>query len=104
MSSSLKSSSNSINDAKETINAADLTKLKTHYHAFVFNILGLTSEESDSSNDDLPNSLMDLIINLRNQSKENKDWSTADLIRDELKKLNISIKDTKESSTWDYEK
>ena len=47
---------------------------------------------------------MEVIINLRNQSKENKDWGTADLIRDELKKLNISIKDNKDSTSWDYEK
>jgi len=47
---------------------------------------------------------MEIIINLRNQSKEKKDWNTADLIRDELIKLNITIKDSKESTTWNYEK
>ncbi|PCI94299.1 MAG: cysteine--tRNA ligase [Flavobacteriales bacterium] len=95
---------NSINDNKNTINDADLKILQNHYNTFVFDILGLTKENSSSSNDELSDELMGLIIDLRNQSKENKDWSTADLIRDELKKLNISIKDTKDSSTWDYEK
>jgi len=95
---------NSINGKKETISVSDLEQLKKHYNSFVFDILGLTSEENNSSDDELPNDLMEIIINLRNQSKENKDWSTADLIRDKLKKLSISIKDTKDSSTWDYEK
>ncbi len=95
---------NSINNEKDTICNSDLEKLQKHYNSFVTDILGLTSEKSESSNDALPNELMELIINLRNQSKENKDWSTADLIRDELKKLDITIKDTKDSSTWDYEK
>jgi cysteinyl-tRNA synthetase len=95
---------NSINDGKENINSTDLEKLQNHYNSVVFDVLGLTSEEKNSSDDGLPNDLMEIIINLRNQSKENKDWSTADLIRDKLKKLSISIKDTKDSSTWDYEK
>ena len=94
---------NSINNGKEQINAEDLKKLQHHFNTFVFDILGLTSEKVASSSDKLPKDLMEIIINLRNQSKENKDWSTADLIRDELKKLNISIKDSKGSSTWDYE-
>lgn len=94
---------NSINDGKEFLRASDLEALKTHYNRFVFDILGLKTESDESSNDGLSNELMEIIINLRNQSKENKDWGTADLIRDELKKLNISIKDSKDSSTWNYE-
>ena len=46
---------------------------------------------------------MELIIQIRNKSKEKKDWNTADLIREELNKLNITIKDNKESTTWNYE-
>ena len=33
-------------------------------------------------------------------AKENKDWSTADFIRDELGKLNITVKDSKEGASW----
>ena len=32
--------------------------------------------------------------------QENKDWSTADFIRDELGKLNITVKDSKEGASW----
>jgi cysteinyl-tRNA synthetase len=95
---------NSINDDNDSISSSDLEKLQNHYNSFVFDILGLESESTISSHEELPNELMEVIINLRNKSKENKDWDTADLIRDELKKLNISIKDTKDSSTWNYEK
>jgi cysteinyl-tRNA synthetase len=94
---------NSVNDGKETIDSSDLKLLQKHYHSFVFDILGLSPEKNESSNDELPKDLMEIIIQLRNQSKENKDWNTADLIRDELKKLNISIKDNKDSSTWNLE-
>ncbi len=95
---------NSLNDRKNTISKEDLESLKTHYHTFVFDILGLKSEHDNSSKDDsILDNVMDVILTLRNQSKLNKDWATADLIRDELKKLNITIKDSKDSSFWEYE-
>ena len=95
---------NSINDGKATISLSDLETLQKHYNTFVFEILGLVPQNADSSNDELPSELMNIIIELRKKSKENKDWGTADLIRDELSKLNISIKDSKDSSTWSYER
>ena len=94
---------NSINDGKESITKTDLETLQKHYNTFVFNILGLIPENANTSNNGVENELMDIIIELRKKSKENKDWSTADLIRDELSKLNISIKDSKDTSTWSYE-
>lgn len=94
---------NSINDGKATISLSDLKKLQQHYNTFVFEILGLVTPNTASSNDELPSELMNIIIELRKKSKENKDWGTADLIRDELSKLNISIKDSKDSSTWSHE-
>jgi len=95
---------NSINDSSAKISEYDLQKLKQHYTNFIFDILGLKKEEEETDNSELSDELMELIINLRNQSKEKKDWNTADLIRNELKKLHISIKDAKDSTTWDYEK
>ena len=94
---------NSINDGKDSISKIDLKSLKDHYQSFVFDILGLKADNDKANSTGFSNELMDIIIDLRNKSKKNKDWDTADLIRDELKKLNISIKDTKDSSTWDYE-
>ncbi len=95
---------NAINDGNATISDKDLKRLQKHYNTFIYNILGLVSENSNNADNGVQNELMDIIIELRKKSKENKDWSTADLIRDELKKLNISIKDSKETSTWSYEK
>jgi len=96
---------NAINDGKETISQRDIERLKQHYHSFTFDILGLKNERNtEVVNDQTVDELMNLIIDIRNQSKENKDWVTADLIRNELKKLQISIQDNKESSTWKYEK
>lgn len=94
---------NAINDGKEQISQKDLTKLKQFYHTYTFEILGLLPETKSEKYDDKLNEVMNVVLNLRSKAKESKDWSTADLIRDELKKLNITIKDSKDASTWDYE-
>jgi cysteinyl-tRNA synthetase len=44
---------------------------------------------------------MDIILQIRSSAKSNKDWTTADLIRDELKKLNIEVRDRSEGSSWE---
>ena len=39
----------------------------------------------------------------RAQAKSDKDWTTADAVRDELKALGIVIKDSKDGASWDIE-
>lgn len=43
-------------------------------------------------------------INKRNLAKQNKDYQTADQIREELQKQNIIIKDTREGTTFEIQK
>jgi len=43
---------------------------------------------------------MNLLLSIRAQAKANKDFATSDKIRDELIKLNFTIKDGKDGSTW----
>lgn len=93
---------NSIKNGKATINNADLEKLKKIYQDFAIDILGLNVVEEN--NDDLTDDVMGIILLLRKNAKENKDFSTADLIRDELDKKGIQIKDTREGSSWGIKK
>ena len=44
---------------------------------------------------------MKLILQLRGNAKKNKDFNTADLIRNELDKAGIQIKDSREGSSWE---
>ncbi|MCD4665490.1 MAG: cysteine--tRNA ligase [Bacteroidales bacterium] len=93
---------NLVKDGKESISPEDLEILKKMMHDFVFDILGLKQEESGSSND-LINELMNTIISIRQKARENKDYATSDLIRDNLAGIKISIKDTKDGSEWKIE-
>ncbi len=44
--------------------------------------------------------VMDLVLELRQQARENKDWTTSDQIRDGLAKAGITVKDGKDGSVW----
>lgn len=43
---------------------------------------------------------MELIINLRQTARSNKDWSTADKIRDELGNIGITLEDSPSGVRW----
>ena len=89
---------NSANAGTESLTGADIDKLKSLMNVFVFEILGLKREEKQS--DDDMDGLMNLLLTIRAQAKANKDFATSDKIRDELIKLNFTIKDGKDGSTW----
>ena len=48
--------------------------------------------------------IMEVLVELRTSLREKKDFESADLIRDHLKKIGIVFKDTKEGTTWEIEK
>ena len=96
---------NSIEAGKEKISKEDLSILKEIFRVFVETVFGLKPEEKIADRDDnqLINEVMKAVINIRAQVKAKKDFSTSDLIRDELAKVNISIKDSKEGASWSHE-
>jgi cysteinyl-tRNA synthetase len=89
---------NSVYAETEKISEKDLIELKQIMNSFVFDILGLKAEEK--SNDGDIDGLMQLILLLRSDAKSKKDFPTSDRIRDELNKLNYSINDGKNGTTW----
>jgi len=91
---------NSVKDGKESLKPSDVEKLKSIFNIFVNDILGLVATK-ESSGKDLTNEIMELVLQLRGNAKKNKDFNTADLIRDELDKVGIQIKDSREGSSWE---
>ncbi len=92
---------NSVIAGTETITENDLSELKTLYHDMAFEILGLTNESESSSSDSKMDDVMDLLLDLRTDAKKNKDFATSDKIRDNLKEIGITVKDTREGSDWE---
>ncbi len=93
---------NSVNDGKETLTAGDIALLKTIVHSFAFDVLGLKSENSNTANDKALQSVMEMILGIRTQAKQNKDFTTSDKIRKELEAIGIQIKDSKEKTEWSF--
>jgi cysteinyl-tRNA synthetase len=87
----------------ETITQKDLEKLSELYRVVYFEILGLQLEGVDSSSNDISDELMELILAFRKAAKEEKDYATADKIRDKLKALNIIVNDGKDGADWSFE-
>lgn len=90
---------NSVKEGLIKLKEADIDLLTKTFIAFFDQVLGLTIEAS-AGNNELTEQLMQFIIRLRANAKANKDFATSDMIRDELGKIKIQIKDTKEGSTW----
>jgi cysteinyl-tRNA synthetase len=86
----------------KTATVEDIDTLKKLFNDFLVEIMGIESEENTNSND-ISSSLMQVILDLRKDAKENKNYAMSDKIRDELKALKITIKDTKEGAEWSYE-
>ncbi len=83
------------------INQQNLDILKTTYQDFLFNIFGLKLEVADAKDDSAFGDIVDLLLNVRLNAKNNKDFATSDHIRDELNKIGITIKDRKDGFDWE---
>ena len=90
---------NTIADGKATITAADLEELKATFKLFVEDILGLQTADNSTDNTAYKKAV-DLLLEIRRQAKQNKDWATSDKIRNELTAIGFTIKDTKDGFEW----
>jgi cysteinyl-tRNA synthetase len=89
---------NLVNDGKETLSVTDRDLMKKEMTAFVLDVLGLQVGVANSDSKLAP--VMDLVLELRQQARTNKDWTTSDKIRDGLAAAGISVKDSKEGTSW----
>ena len=91
---------NSANDKKTKLTQDDIDLLKTIYQNFVFDVLGLKNEKTDTKTSEALSKVMELIIDIRAKVKADKNFELSDNIRDKLIDAGIQIKDTKEGTAW----
>ncbi|MDD3166394.1 MAG: cysteine--tRNA ligase [Bacteroidales bacterium] len=89
-------------DGKAALDTKDLESLQSAFRFFIEDILGLLTEKADRSNqhEEAYKSAIDLLLQMRLDAKNNKDWKTSDFIRNELTHLGFDVKDTKEGYEW----
>jgi len=89
---------NSVSDGKAQISKQDLDLLSIEMNSFVADVLGIAVEKVASDSKLAP--VMDLVLDIRKNARESKDWATSDKIRDGLAAAGIVVKDGKEGTSW----
>lgn len=84
--------------SKDGDNSADIIEKTESLIAELGGVLGLFGK---SDEDTAPEGL-DELLQARAKARAEKDWATADAIRDKLKAMNIVVKDTPAGVTWSY--
>jgi cysteinyl-tRNA synthetase len=73
-------------------------ELKKTFNGFIEEVLGI--EDLKKSNDSISDGLIDILLKLRHDAKQNKDYALSDKIRDQLVSIGVVIKDNKEKTTY----
>ena len=96
-----------INSAKAgalKLSAEDIATLVQLFDDVVFGVLGLVDEEAaGGASGKVVDGLMQMVLDERAKAKAAKDWAASDAIRDALKALGITVKDTKDGAEWTLE-
>jgi cysteinyl-tRNA synthetase len=94
---------NNVANGKDQITEQVKSELVELYHTFAHEILGLEKEASgNSEQNEAFSSIVELLLNLRLDAKANKDFETADKIRNQLTEMGFTIKDKKDGFDWEY--
>lgn len=92
---------NAVKEGKDTISEKDLEMFEKTMNDFLFDVLGLKDSASEGSQDtEKLSAAIELLIQLRNEARANKDFAMSDKIRDELAEKGIQLKDGKEGTTF----
>ena len=92
---------NQIKENKASISEKDLLILKSCFNAFIFEILGLhTLNETENNHKEKLEESIKLLIKIREEARENKDFKLSDKIRNELEQIGIQLKDSKEGTNF----
>ena len=66
----------------------------------LLDVLGIEKEKRKPERSEVTEQLLGLIIKIRQEARERRDWKTADTIRDELESIGFIIEDTPEGTRW----
>jgi len=91
---------NQLKNESASITEEDLAILKETINTFVFDILGLQNESKENTSNDKLSGAVELLINLRQEARANKDFALSDKIRDELAEAGIQLNDGKDGTSF----
>ena len=90
---------NKVNQEKGNISKEDWEVLFRSINSFVFDVMGLQKSKRNNENSKI-NDVIDVLLELRNDARKNKNYELSDKIRDMLKNKGISINDSDKDSSF----
>ncbi len=91
---------NLLKENKASLTEEDLKLFTVALNAFVFDVLGLEDELLNEDTSRTLNGVVEMLIQIRKDARENKDWALSDKIRDDLANLGVQLKDGKDGTTF----
>ena len=91
---------NKIKAGSAKISEKGYIMLSETMNSFVFDVMGLKKTNALQKGNDKLDDVIDIILELRNDARKNKDFSLSDKIRDMLNKKGISINDSDKNSSY----
>ncbi len=84
----------------DNFNEQFLINAKSFFDTVVEGVFGLIKSDVDLSSSSLEEKLLEILIKIRNQAKNEKNYALSDKIRDELNKIGIILQDSKSGTTY----
>jgi cysteinyl-tRNA synthetase len=94
---------NTLLNSGERVSGRTWAAVDEVYRTLGGDILGLIPDElPQQAGTGLDEALMRILIDLRAQARKDKDWATADMIRDRLAEVGVALEDRPEETTWQW--
>ena len=91
---------NKVNQQKANISKEDWEVLLSSINSFVFEVMGLQKSNLTNNENSKINDVLDILLELRDDARKNKNYELSDKIRDMLKNKGISINDSNKDSSF----
>lgn len=91
-----------VNNDKANCTDSDRKTIEQTFQEFLFDVLGLVDElEDPTGNSEMLTGAVNLLVAIRNDAREERNFKTSDKIRDELATLGIQLNDGKDGTGFE---
>jgi cysteinyl-tRNA synthetase len=92
---------NSLLNDDQAVSQETLIAINKLYQTLGEDVLGLIPQQlTTEANSNLVDGLLKMLIEMRQDARANKDWATADAIRDRLIDLGVTLEDRADGTIW----
>ena len=89
-----------VREGKQHLTAPDKEMFLSTLNAFIHEILGIEKVQVDTGESGKLEGVVQVLVDIRNKARADRDFETSDQIRDALDSLGIQLKDGKEGTTF----